>query len=101
VWSRGWIELATFDVNRTRWTGGGRFSVFHGSSPLHDVIVPLRKDRAELLENFDTHQLTAIAQLMDRTTELDYRHAALLRAETVSNLGQASVDKARSHPQPY
>jgi len=36
------------------------------------------------LENFDTHQLTAIAEFLAGTTDLIYRHAALLRAETLS-----------------
>jgi DNA-binding MarR family transcriptional regulator len=53
-------------------------------SPIHDVIEPLREDVAVLLEKFDTHQLTAIAQFLTGTTDLIYRHAALLRAETLS-----------------
>jgi hypothetical protein len=35
---------------------------------------------AALLVNFDTHQLTAIAEFMARCTDLAYHHAALLRA---------------------
>ena len=57
---------------------------------IQDVIGPLRKDVAALLENFDTHQLTAIAEFLARTTDLVYRHAALLRAETISAMGRAS-----------
>ena len=57
-------------------------------SPIHDVIDPLRKDVAALLENFDSHQLTAIAEFLARTTDLIYRHAALLRAEAISDLGR-------------
>ena len=54
-------------------------------SPIHDVIAPLRKDVAILLENFDAHQLTAIAGFLAGSTDLIYRHAALLRAETISS----------------
>src|SRR5216684_4207227 len=60
-------------------------------SPIQDVIAPLRKDVAALLENFDTHQLTAIAEFLARTTDLIYRHAALLRGETISDLGRTRV----------
>ena len=63
----------------------GRKQVLHLTLELariQDVIGPLRKDVAALLENFDTHQLTAIAEFLTRTTDLIYRHAALLRAET-------------------
>ncbi len=50
------------------------------------VIDPLRRDVAALLQNFDTHQLTAVADFLARTTDLIYRHAALLRAETISDV---------------
>jgi DNA-binding MarR family transcriptional regulator len=53
-------------------------------SPIHEVIGPLRNDVAELLENFDIHQLTAISEFLARSTELIYRHAALLRAHKLS-----------------
>jgi len=55
---------------------------------IQDVIDPLREDVAVLLENFDTHQLTAIAEFLARTTDLIYRHASLLRAETISDVGR-------------
>jgi DNA-binding MarR family transcriptional regulator len=51
---------------------------------IQDVINPLRQDVAALLENFDAHQLTAIAEFLAGTTDLIYRHAALLRAKTLS-----------------
>lgn len=51
---------------------------------IQDVIDPLRKDVAALLESFDSHQLTAIAEFLDRTTDLIYNHAALLRAQALS-----------------
>jgi len=79
----------------------GRKQVLHLAlerSPIQDVIDPLRKDVAALLENFDSHQLTAIAEFLARTTDLIYRHAALLRGETISDLGRIRV--ARRTPSP-
>ena len=62
---------------------------------------PLRQDVAELLENFDVHQLTAIAEFLTGTTELIYRHAALLRAESIPGVSHpaATGQTARSHAQ--
>lgn len=57
-------------------------------SPLQDVLQPLREDVAAVLENLDAHQLAAVAEFLARSTELIYRHAALLRAETVSAMGR-------------
>jgi DNA-binding MarR family transcriptional regulator len=51
---------------------------------IHDVLDPIRKDVAAMLEGFDTHQLAAIAEFLTRTTEFAYRHVALLRARTQS-----------------
>src|SRR6266478_344929 len=58
---------------------------------VQDVINPLREGVAALLENFDTHQLTAIAEFLAGSTDLIYRHAALLRGETISDLGRTRV----------
>lgn len=63
---------------------------------IHDVIGPLRKDVAALLENFDAHQLTAIAEFLAGTTDLIYRHAALLRAETISDVGRTRVTERKA-----
>ncbi len=60
-------------------------------SPVHDVIRPLRKDVSALLEEFDVRQLTAIAEFLARTTDLIYSHAARLRAEAISTVGDACV----------
>ena len=73
----------------------GRKQVLHLAlerSPIQDVIAPLRQDVAALLEKFDTHQLTAIAEFLARTTDLVYRHAAVLRGETISDLGRTRVN---------
>src|SRR6266851_2781948 len=67
----------------------GRRQILHLAltpAHIHDAIGPLRKDVAALLENFDAHQLTAITEFLARSTDLIYRHAALLRAETNSDV---------------
>ncbi len=48
---------------------------------IHNVFAPIRKDVATLLEGFDTHELTAIAEFLAQSTEFTYRHTALLRAQ--------------------
>jgi DNA-binding MarR family transcriptional regulator len=81
----------------------GRKQVLHlalAPAHIHDVIGPLRKDVAALLENFDTHQLTAIAEFLTRTTDLIYRHAALLRAETNSDVGRTRATKRTPSSRP-
>jgi len=52
-------------------------------SPIQGVIDPLRKDVTALLENFDIGQLSAIAEFLTHSTDLIYRHAALLRAHNL------------------
>jgi hypothetical protein len=51
---------------------------------IQDVFDPIREDVAALLERFDSHQLTAIAEFLTGSTDLAYRHAALLRAQTLA-----------------
>jgi DNA-binding MarR family transcriptional regulator len=65
----------------------GRKQILHLAlkrAHIQDVIDPLRQDVAALLEDFDSHQLTAIAEFLARSTDLVYRHATLLRAQTLS-----------------
>src|SRR6266478_6804985 len=72
----------------------GRKQILHLAlerAHIQDVIDPLREDVAALLENFDTHQLTAIAEFLAGSTDLIYRHAALLRGETISDVGRTHV----------
>lgn len=79
----------------------GRKQILHLAlerSHIHGIIDPLREDVAALLENFDSHQLTAIAEFMARSTDLAYRHAALLRAETISGMGRTCVTAQASYP---
>jgi DNA-binding MarR family transcriptional regulator len=81
----------------------GRKQLLHlalAQAHIHDVIAPLRKDVAALLENFDTHQLTAIAEFLTGTTDLIYRHAALLRAETISDVGRTRAAKRTPSSRP-
>ena len=62
----------------------GRKQILHLAlqrSPIHDIVNPLREAVATMLQSFDAHQLTAIAEFMERFPDLAYRHAALLRAE--------------------
>jgi len=51
---------------------------------VHAVFDPIRKDMATLLDEFDTHQLTAIAEFLGRSTDFIYRHVALLRAQGIT-----------------
>ena len=84
------LERAAY-VRREPDLHDGRKQILHltpQQTHIRDVIDPLRKDVAATLQNFDAHQLTAISKFLRRTTELVYRHAALLRAETVSNVGR-------------
>src|SRR5882724_3011646 len=81
----------------------GRKQILHLAVPpthIHDVIDPLRKDVAALLEKFDTHQLTASAEFLTRTTELVYRHAALLSAEPNSDVGRTRASKRTPSSRP-
>src|SRR5437016_11784847 len=50
----------------------GRKQILHLAlerSPIQDVVDPLRADVSALLENFDAHQLTAIAEFLARSEE--------------------------------
>lgn len=50
---------------------------------IQGVFDPIRKDVTAVLEGFDISQLTAVADFLARSTELAYRHVALLRAQTL------------------
>jgi len=79
----------------------GRKQILHlapAPAHIHDVIAPLRQDVAALLKNFDSHQLKAIAEFLTRTTDLIYRHAGLLRAETNSDVGRNRASPTRAFP---
>lgn len=48
---------------------------------IQSAFAPIRKDVAVALEAFDNHQLAAIAQFLMCSTDLAYRHAAVMRAQ--------------------
>src|SRR6266567_3003615 len=69
------LERAGF-LRREPDPNDGRKQILHlARKPGHiqDVIDPLREDIAALLEHFDSHQLTAIAEFLARSTDLIYR----------------------------
>jgi DNA-binding MarR family transcriptional regulator len=79
----------------------GRKQILHLArerAHIQDAIEPLREDVAAMLKNFDTHQLTAIADFLARGTDLIYRHAAFLRAETMSDVGRTRVTGRAAAP---
>jgi DNA-binding MarR family transcriptional regulator len=79
----------------------GRKQILHVAKErvhIHDVIGPLRQDVAAMLENFDAQQLTAIAEFLTSTTDIIYRHAARLRAETISDVGRTRVAGRTASP---
>jgi DNA-binding MarR family transcriptional regulator len=51
---------------------------------IQHVFGPIRNDAAALLERFDTQQLAAIAEFLTGSTDLAYRHVALLRAQATA-----------------
>jgi DNA-binding MarR family transcriptional regulator len=58
---------------------------------IHRLFDPIRKDVTAVLESFDTHQLTAIAEFLARSTDVACRHVALLRAQTLDAPGRATA----------
>ncbi len=55
---------------------------------------PIRKDVTALLERFDTRELTAIAEFLASSTDLAYRHVALLRAQaTAQPIASATAER--------
>lgn len=55
---------------------------------VHEALGPIRKEMAVLLEGFDASELAAIAEFLERSADLAYRHVALLRAETLHGVRQ-------------
>jgi DNA-binding MarR family transcriptional regulator len=48
---------------------------------IHHAFEPIRKDLAVVLEGFDPHQLSAVANFLQHTTDIAYRHLPLLRSD--------------------
>ena len=65
---------------------------------IQGVLTPIRKDMAVLLESFDAHQLTAIAEFLTRSTDLVYRHVALLRAQKLHTVSQTAQTPSSKVP---
>jgi hypothetical protein len=63
---------------------------------IQHVFGPIRNDVAALLERFDTQQLTAIAEFLTGSTDLAYRHVALLRAQATAQTPDLSGTTGRS-----
>ena len=63
---------------------------------IQHVFGPIRNDVAALLVRFDTPQLTAIAQFLTGSTDLAYRHVALLRAQATAQAPYPAGTKGRS-----
>lgn len=62
---------------------------------LQAVFDPIREDLVRALEDFDERELRAIAGFLTRTSDLAYRHAALLRAASLSPDARPPRKKAR------
>jgi DNA-binding MarR family transcriptional regulator len=58
---------------------------------------PIRKDISALLERFDTHQLTAIAEFLAGSTDLAYRHVALLRGHATAQTPNSADGLGPAH----
>jgi DNA-binding MarR family transcriptional regulator len=56
---------------------------------------PIRNDVAAFLERFDTQQLTSIAEFLTGSTDLAYRHVALLRAQATAQAPDPTGTKGR------
>lgn len=66
-------------------------AVPEGLAEVHRIVEPFRGDTAGLLDRFDAGQLAAIAEFLAGSTEIAFRHASLLRGESVaSRFGSAS-----------
>jgi DNA-binding MarR family transcriptional regulator len=52
---------------------------------VQEIFDALPVDPGGLLEGFDTHQLSAIAEFLTRATEFAYQRGAMLRAQTLSS----------------
>lgn len=77
------LERAGF-LRRTPDPGDGRKQILVPTADrveeIDELFAPMHDELARLLEVFDAHQLAAIAEFMDRSTDCVLRHAALLRA---------------------
>lgn len=62
----------------------------------NEVFAPLRDDVAALLEGFDGNQLEAIAEFLDRSTAVLYRHLAVVRGQALGPISRLTPGPSRS-----
>jgi DNA-binding MarR family transcriptional regulator len=62
---------------------------------IQHVFGPIRNDVDGLLERFDIRQLTAIAEFLKGSTDLAYRHVALLRAQPTTQAPDPAGTRGR------
>jgi DNA-binding MarR family transcriptional regulator len=72
----------------------GRQQILHpvleSMRDIHRVFEPMRHDVITLLDSFDRHQLTAIAEFLTGTTDVIDRHMALFRAHSLHTSTRAA-----------
>lgn len=69
---------------------------------IHGVFEPIQNDLMAMLDDFDPHQLAAIAQFLEGSTALVYRHIALLRGQDLqgrTELAEPSIPSSMSKHQ--
>ncbi len=93
------LERAGY-LNREQDPRDGRKQILSPASDrlqgIRAIFDPIRSEVAELLETYDTHQLTAIAEFLARCTDAIHRHAALLRSESLHR--PSSSGSSRNSP---
>lgn len=74
-------------VRRERIRHDRRMQILHPkkehAQKIRRVFEPIHREIAEALSHFDAHQLSAIAEFLDRSTDVLHRHVALLRADAL------------------
>jgi len=80
------LEQAGF-VDRQPDPNDGRKQILCASperiQDIRQVFDPIRKDMMALLQRLDVQQLEAIAEFLTQSTDLAYRHTALLRSDSL------------------
>lgn len=74
-------------VRRERVRHDRRMQILHPerehAQRIRRVFEPIHREITETLNGFDAHQLSAIAEFLERSTDILHRHVALLRADTL------------------
>jgi DNA-binding MarR family transcriptional regulator len=69
-----------------------------GARDIAELFDEVQADAAELLEGFDAHQLSGIAEFLARGTDFAYRRAALLRVQALSDGRRAQIPTSIEEP---